>query len=335
MSKKQTLTLQASNYDFSLKTESHSNKMKFTATVMYLDQYSDAVPGGTAGERIMLEKSECEKSLESMNLMGINCVWNEWGTPDWQFDGHDPRNKIGVVENTYIEGNELKVDGIIYKQDFSDITQFIKNAMESIGFSIEATFNNWEETEEGVIIRDVEFTGVSMLFKNCAAYSETYIEKLSASKKGKEIMTQEERNTFIEEVTNSVMAKINEVKEQEKQETELQTLKAQIVTLEETIEALKVENETLKANATKEVEAKEESKEEESEEDTKEESKETSEKETKEDESEEEAKEKKDAKASAIVTSDIKTKAKFVEASKEEYKNYGAYINAFIKSING
>ena len=330
MDKKQTLTLQASGTDFSVKTESHSNKMRFTATVMYLDQYSDGVPDGTVWSKILLEKSECEKALDTMNLMGINCVWNEWYTADWQFAGHDPRNKIGVVEKTYIEGNELKIDGIIYKHDFQDISNFIKNAMDSMGFSIEASFNDWEETEEGVIIRDVEFTGVSMLFKNCAAYSETYIEKLSASKKGKEIMTQEERNTFIEEVTNSVMAKINEVKEQEKQETELQTLKAQIGTLEETIEALKVENETLKASATKEVEAKEESKE-----DTKEESKETSEKETKEDESEEEAKEEKKAKASAIVTSDIKTKAKFVEASKEEYKNYGAYINAFIKSING
>ena len=330
MDKKQTLTLQASGTDFSVKTESHSNKMRFTATVMYLDQYSDGVPDGTVWSKILLEKSECEKALDTMNLMGINCVWKDWGATDWQFTGHDPRNKIGVVEKTYIEGNELKIDGIIYKNDFKDISRFIKNVMDSIGFSIEASFDDWEETEEGVIIRDVEFTGVSMLFKNCAAYSETYIEKLSASKKGKEIMTQEERNTFIEEVTNSVMARINEVKEQEKQETELQTLKAQIGTLEETIEALKVENETLKANATKEVEAKEES-----EEDAKEESKETSEKETKEDESEEEAKEEKKAKASAIVTSDIKTKAKFVEASKEEYKNYGAYINAFIKSING
>ena len=318
MSKKQTLTLQSSNYDFSLKAESHPNKMKFTATVMYLDQYSNTAPCGVDGDRIMLEKSECEKSLESMNLMGINCVWHEWGTPDWQFDGHDPRNKIGVVENTYIEGNELKIDGIIYKQDFSDVTQFIKNAMESIGFSIEATFNDFEETEEGVIIRDVEFTGVSMLFKNCAAYSDTYIEKLSASKKDKEIMTQEERNTFMEEVTNSVMAKINEVKEQEKQASELEALKAQIETLQASNKALEEENNGLKANA-KTVDA--ESKEEPSKE--------------KEEEPKEEAKEKKEAKASAFVSSDLKTKAKFVEASNVKYDNYGAMINAFIKSING
>ena len=49
MEKKQTLTLQASDFDFAIKaqSDSHSNKMKFTATVMYLDQYSDATPGGT------------------------------------------------------------------------------------------------------------------------------------------------------------------------------------------------------------------------------------------------------------------------------------------------
>ena len=316
MEKKQTLTLQASGTDFSVKTESHSNKMRFTATVMYLDQYSDGVPGGTVWDKILLEKSECEKALDTMNLMGINCVWSEYGTADWQFYGHDPRNKIGVVEKTYIEGNELKIDGIIYKNDFQDISRFIKNIMDSIGFSIEASFNDCEETEEGVIIRDVEFTGVSMLFKNCAAYSDTYIETLSASKKDKEIMTQEERNTFMEEVTNSVMAKINEVKEQEKQASELETLKAQIETLQASNKALEEENNSLKANA-KTVDA---------------ESKEEPSKEKKEVEKEEEPKE--GVKASTV-TSDLKTKAKFVEASKGEYRNYGAYINAYITGING
>ena len=250
-------------------------------------------------------------------------MWKDWGTTDWQFTGHDPRNKIGVVENTYIEGNELKIDGIIYKNDFQDISRFIKNVMDSIGFSIEASFNDFEETEEGVIIRDVEFTGVSMLFKNCAAYSDTYIEKLSASKKDKEIMTQEERNTFMEEVTNSVMAKINEVKEQEKQASELEALKAQIETLQASNKALEEENNGLKANAkTVDAESKEEPSKEKEEEEKGEEPK-------------EEAKEKKEAKASAFVFSDLKTKAKFVEASNVKYDNYGAMINAFIKSING
>lgn len=316
MEKKQTLTLQASGTDFSVKTESHSNKMRFTATVMYLDQYSDGVPDGTVWSKILLEKSECEKALDTMNLMGINCLWKDWGTTDWQFTGHDTRNKIGVVEKTYIEGNELKIDGIIYKNDFQDISRFIKNVMDSIGFSIEASFNEWEETEEGVIIRDIEFTGVSMLFKNCAAYSDTYIETLSASKKDKEIMTQEERNTFMEEVTNSIMAKINEVKEQEKQASELEALKAQIETLQSSNKALEEENNSLKANA-KTVDA---------------ESKEEPSKEKEEGEKEEESKE--DVKASTV-TSDLKTKAKFVEASKGEYRNYGAYINAYITGING
>lgn len=318
MKKKQTLTIQASGNDFTVKTESHPNKMKFTATVMYLDKYSDGVPDGS-WNKILLEKSECEKSLETMNLMGVNCVWDEWGKANWQFDGHDPKNKIGVVENTYIEGNELKIDGIIYKRDFSDISQFIRNAMESMGFSIEAAYSDWEETEEGIIIRDVEFTGVSMLFKNCAAYSDTYIETLSASKKDKEIMTQEERNTFMEEVTNSIMAKINEVQEQEKQASELEALKAQIETLQASNKALEEENNRLKANA-KTVDA---------------ESKEEPSKEKEEEEKEEEPKEKKEAKASAFVSSDLKTKAKFVEASNVKYDNYGAMINAFIKSING
>lgn len=315
MDKRQTLTLQASGNDFTVKTESHQNKMKFTATVMYLDQYSDGVPGGTVWDKILLEKSECEKALDTMNLMGINCVWNEWSTADWQFYGHNPRNKIGVVEKTYIEGNELKIDGIIYKNDFQDISRFIKNVMDSIGFSIEASFNDCEETEEGVIIRDVEFTGVSMLFKNCAAYSDTYIETLSASKKDKEIMTQEERNTFIEEVTNSVMAKISEVQEQEKQASELETLKAQIETLQASNKALEEENNSLKASAESTEESTEESEKEVNAESTIEETKEV--------------------KASEVVTSDLKTKAKFVEASKGEYRNYGAYINAYITSING
>ena len=315
MDNKRTLTLQASGNDFTVKTESHPNKMKFTATVMYLDQYSDGIPGGTIWDKIMLEKSECEKALESMNLMGINCMWDDSYWTEHVFTGHDIRNKIGVVEKTYIEGNELKIDGIIYKQDFYDIARFIKNTMDSMGFSIEASFDDYEETNDGVIIRNVEFTGVSMLFKNCAAYSDTYIETLSASKKDKEIMTQEERNTFMEEVTNSIMAKINEVKEQEKQASELETLKAQIETLQASNKALEEENNKLKASAESTEESTEESEKEVNAESTVEETKEV--------------------KASEVVTSDLKTKAKFVEASNVEYKSYGAMINAFIKSING
>ena len=120
---KKELKLSSTDVQVSLTSEQHPNKLKFTATFALIDSPSDGTPYG-AEEPVFISMDEAQKSIDSMNLMGIDCTWDEWW-PEYCLTGHDTRNKIGVVEKAYIEGKEMKIDGLIYSSDFDDFAFFI------------------------------------------------------------------------------------------------------------------------------------------------------------------------------------------------------------------
>ena len=162
-----------------------------------------------------------------MNLMGINCDYDPWLFPDELMTAHNRRNKIGVVEKCWVDGDELKFTGIMYKNDFPDIADFIKKTVDSLGFSVEAMFN-LREHEDYIEMADVEFTGVAMLFKNAAAYQNTYIAEIAAkAAKGKQMEKQEIQNLIEETIKAQLEA--NAKAEQAKVEAqELATAKAEV-----------------------------------------------------------------------------------------------------------
>lgn len=249
MHKKRKL-LNSSDTIVSLQGSDHDNQMLFTATIMTLDEFSTAPPHGSNGNLVLLPTEEALQSADSMTLMGINCVWDNVCCPSELLSGHDGRSIVGVVKRAYVEDGKLKIDGIIYKDNFPDLADFIKNTVESIGFSIEA-YCNYEEIEGGYKMKDVEFTGVAMLFKEEAAYKKTEIEKLVA--KGEE-MTKEEILQIANEVADNVVAnKIAEFKASEekrlevkKAEEETAKIKSANEDLKKQVEDLKKENEDLK-----------------------------------------------------------------------------------------
>lgn len=185
---KQKISLQANAISVTL-DNLHPNAMRFTGTCMFLNTPSDYTPNGV-DRPVVLSSDEAEKCASTMNLMGINCDYDPWLFPDELMTAHNRRNKIGVVEKCWVDGDELKFTGIMYKNDFPDIADFIKKTVDSLGFSVEAMFN-LREHEDYIEMADVEFTGVAMLFKNAAAYQNTYIAEIAAKAKGKQMEKQE------------------------------------------------------------------------------------------------------------------------------------------------
>ena len=165
--------------------QKHCNKLPFKGTIMKLDTPSEGSPHNSCQivKPIMLSKKEAMKSANTMCFMGIDCVWDDDGedTSD-DMTGHDARFKIGVISSCYVEGSELKIEGFIYASDFPDIADYIKQNKSEMGFSVEMLCRA-EELDDYINVTDVEFTGVAMLFKDCAAYQSTYIDYIAAQRK--------------------------------------------------------------------------------------------------------------------------------------------------------
>lgn len=204
---KQKVSLQANAISVTL-DNLHPNAMRFTGTCMFLNTPSDYTPNGV-DRPVVLSSDEAEKCASTMNLMGINCDYDPWLFPDELMTAHNRRNKIGVVEKCWVDGDELKFTGIMYKNDFPDIADFIKKTVDSLGFSVEAMFNI-QEHDDYIEMADVEFTGVAMLFKNAAAYQNTYIAEIAAKAKGKQMEKQEILQLIDEAIKANIEASAKE-----------------------------------------------------------------------------------------------------------------------------
>lgn len=222
---KQKVSLQANAISVTL-DNLHPNAMRFTGTCMFLNTPSDYTPNGV-DRPVVLSSDEAEKCASTMNLMGINCDYDPWLFPDEFMTAHNRRNKIGVVEKCWVDGDELKFTGIMYKNDFPDIADFIKKTVDSLGFSVEAMFN-LREHDDYIEMADVEFTGVAMLFKNAAAYQNTYIAEIAAkAAKGKQMEKQEILQLIDEAIKANMEASAKEAQAKAEAQ-ELANVKAEV-----------------------------------------------------------------------------------------------------------
>lgn len=172
----------------------HPNKLNFSATVAYVDEPSDKAPCGSNGKLLVLRKEAVEKALSSMDLMAINCSAKSG------FTEHDPREKVGLVTKSFVEGNALKCNGFFYALDYPDIAYVIKNAVDTMGFSIEASIVAYEEDETNVYVTDLIFTGLSAVFAESAAFTKTHIDYLVASANKTEITKENDNDMTPEQI---------------------------------------------------------------------------------------------------------------------------------------
>jgi hypothetical protein len=144
--------------------EGHPNEMKFRGVLVKLDVPSDRPPNGSEGHRILLPKDVAQNKLKTLIGMGLNY--------DPDLDAHAPRRKVGVVQNAYIQGNDLWVEGVIWKHDFPEAQKDLKRT--GLGMSMEV--NQVQIKDCAAKIWEIEnlcFLGGTILRKDAAAYHDT------------------------------------------------------------------------------------------------------------------------------------------------------------------
>jgi hypothetical protein len=178
------LTLGMSKLKFSL-SETHPNKMVITGCLFKIGSPSDGAPCGSDGKKIVFTQQSVMDNYATYDMMPVNCIFPEdfeWSPGTDVFTGHGETN-IGVIEKTWIDGEDLMATMIVWKAIFPDISFMTINAKDSLGFSIECFPDETHDgADDGYLYID-KFTGLgaAMLFKNTAAFSGTYIKNLVAS----------------------------------------------------------------------------------------------------------------------------------------------------------
>lgn len=149
----------------------HPNRMQFSGTLLILDEPSTKPPHGSEGHRIFVPKSVAKKRLDTLIGMGLNYA------PD--LEGHAPRRKVGVIEGAWIEGNQLKVRGVVWKKDFPEAEKDLKNGR--LGMSMELADVYVKDKNDRIwYLEDFYFSGATALFKSSAAYYSTALAAAAA-----------------------------------------------------------------------------------------------------------------------------------------------------------
>lgn len=147
----------------------HPNRSPFHGVLTLVDTPSDRPPAGSRGRRVILTRAAAESALPS--LIGMALGW----TP--RSDGHDARRKVGVITHAELAGNELRIRGHIYAQDFPDAVRELRlHGAARMGLSYEITDAHVEDPRARVWrIQDATFTGAAILLRTKAAYKDTWI----------------------------------------------------------------------------------------------------------------------------------------------------------------
>jgi hypothetical protein len=110
-------------------------------------------------------------ALDSLFGQGIN----------FNFDGHVPREKVGVIYGSEIVGNEIRINGVIYAADFPDIAAAIKENKHKLGLSFEARdLKTTNPDADPIPISECVFTGAAILLKDKRRRSDVVVRQYRA-----------------------------------------------------------------------------------------------------------------------------------------------------------
>ena len=191
-----------------------SNWMPFSGTCCFADVPSDGIPSGGIDKPVAFPAEEIQKALPSMVDMGVNVTYpDDWGDcPEVMFQGHDARFKIGIVKEGKLEGNQFDISGGIWAWDFYDVADMIKNAKDSLGFSVEVLMDDLEDMGDFYNAKGLEFTGVAILWKDRAAFQNTYLA--AQRRKDDNSMTKEEMQGMLDAMYTKFSEEVTKVNSQ-------------------------------------------------------------------------------------------------------------------------
>src|SRR5580692_12367025 len=93
----------------------HPNRLPFEGVLTLVDVASDKAPSGAKGHRVVLTRAAAKTVLPSLLGMAVDYK------AGW--DGHDARQKCGIITAAELDGRRLTVAGFVFSRDFPEIEQ--------------------------------------------------------------------------------------------------------------------------------------------------------------------------------------------------------------------
>jgi hypothetical protein len=143
----------------------HPNRLPFEGVLTLVDVPSDKAPSGARGHRVVLTRAAAEAALPSLLGMAVDYK------AGW--DGHDARQKCGIITAAELDGRRLTVAGFVFSRDFPEVEQRlgIEGAM---GMSYELAEAHVADMRAQIwTLTRATFTGAAILLRDKAAYRDT------------------------------------------------------------------------------------------------------------------------------------------------------------------
>jgi hypothetical protein len=148
----------------------HPNRLPFEGCLTLVDVPSDKAPSGARGHRVILTRAAAEAALPSLLGMAVDYK------AGW--DGHDARQKCGIITGAELQGQRLQVKGYLYARDFPEMEAKIAAGAGAsageMGMSYELAEARIADMKAPVwTVTKATFTGAAILLRDKAAYRGT------------------------------------------------------------------------------------------------------------------------------------------------------------------
>ncbi len=141
----------------------HPNRLPFEGCLTLVDLPSDRAPSGARGHRVLLTRDAAATALPSLLGMAVDYK------AGW--DGHDARQKCGLITSATLEGSKLLVAGYLYARDFPEMEAALNPEM---GMSYELADAHVADMRASIwTLTRATFTGAAILLRDKAAYRGT------------------------------------------------------------------------------------------------------------------------------------------------------------------
>jgi hypothetical protein len=149
--------------------DGHPNRLPFEGCLTLLDVPSDKAPNGARGHRVILTRTAAEAALPSLLGMAVDYK------AGW--DGHDARQKCGIITSAHVDGKKLLVSGYLYARDFPEPVARVGGlaaGANDMGMSYELAEAHVADMRAPVwTLTRATFTGAAILLREKAAYRGT------------------------------------------------------------------------------------------------------------------------------------------------------------------
>jgi hypothetical protein len=158
----------------------HPNRLPFEGCLTLVDVPSDKAPSGARGHRVVLTRAAAETALPSLLGMAVDYK------AGW--DGHDARQKCGIITSASLEEKRLMVAGYLFARDFPEMEQQMgsearPSARGEMGMSYELADAHVADMRASIwTLTRATFTGAAILLRDKAAYRGTSFRVNRAAK---------------------------------------------------------------------------------------------------------------------------------------------------------